>query len=329
MRPIVDIYRLGRTSYTKTLNIQNVLFDNLKRIVTSSGDYSNTRIYDEARRGGIIIEAIQSIIRSGPKIEPASHLSLNRTDLPVTNSLILVEHEPVYTVGLRAQSYNQDYVAKLRAKLAESHLKADFVHTNRGGLITFHGPGQLVAYPIIYLGDFPKTIPNKSVKAYVKRLENTIIETLARVGIDGAHTVREFPGVWLSRGERKVAFVGIACKRYVTMHGVSINCDCDLFWFDHIVSCGIENKLITSVKHELASSEQIVGGNFTPDEGRFVSSIRDDISSLPEDNLAHTNIKKSPTRASGNRGPRYSVQNIANAFCLSFSHHFDCELLER
>jgi lipoyl(octanoyl) transferase len=180
----------------------------------------------------------------------------------------------------------------LQKTLDDNNLEADFVATNRGGLITFHGPGQLVAYPILHLGDFKRSIPNKSVKAYVKQLENTIIDTLATVGLKDAHTVPEYPGVWLDNGDRKIAFIGISCKRYVTMHGISINCDCDLSWFDHIVSCGIENKAITSVRQEFVTH------NLSGD------------------------------KSNNTQCPNHGIQHIADAFCLSFAQHFDCDLRE-
>lgn len=214
--PIVNLYKLGRLSYAKGLNFQQVLFEKLK-----------SQAFQQSEA---------DIFRQG-------------------NSLVLLEHEPVYTIGLRARQYDTDFEKKLLRELDKHHLQADFCRTNRGGLITFHGPGQMVAYPILYLGDFQK-IKNRSVKAYVGCLESTIIDTLDRVGLNGAHTTREYPGVWLDGGRRKIAFVGIACKRYVTMHGISINCDCDLRWFDHIVSCGIEEKAITSIHRETQTRSQ-------------------------------------------------------------------------
>ncbi|KAG9509234.1 putative lipoyltransferase 2, mitochondrial, partial [Fragariocoptes setiger] len=163
--------------------------------------------------------------------------------------LLLVEHDPVYTIGLRDKHYNEDYENKLRRRLNDYGLSADFVRTNRGGLVTFHGPGQLVAYPIINLRRFQE-VKNSSLKRYVALLEATIIRTLLLLGLPGAHTIREHPGVWIG-SERKIAAVGIHCNRYITMHGLSINCNCDLSWFDHIISCGIEGKTVTSLCKEL------------------------------------------------------------------------------
>lgn len=327
MRPIVNIYRLGRVSYIKALNIQNVLFDNLKRIVTSPRDCNSTNLNDNIYRHDEVGERIRNILEFDSSFKLAGHVESQRPNLNVTNSIMLVEHEPVYTVGLRVQSYNENYITKLKTKLLDKNLEADFVQTNRGGLITFHGPGQLVAYPIIHLGDFIRTVPNKSVKSYVKKLEDTIIDTLAKVGLNGAHTVREHPGVWVGNGERKVAFVGITCKRYVTMHGISINCDCDLSWFDHINSCGIEDKLITSVKNELESMntsiyyEPVNAENLRVSSNHGVQFIKGNLSN----NDDPQSLDKDPKISS----PGYNVHNIANAFCSSFAHHFDCEMQER
>lgn len=248
MKPIVNLYYLGRTPYVRALKIQEFLFDNLKnnktQILSTGGEASTSRNNHAPNQS-----SKNTSITNNKIINHVTTLCSSQTPPPlppttITNSLILVEHEPVYTVGIRTKDYDDNYVVKLKDELDKHQMKADFVRTNRGGLITFHGPGQLVAYPIIYLGDFTSRIPNKSVKAYVNRLESTIIDTLTAAGLQGAHTMREYPGVWLDEGDRKIAFIGISCKRYVTMHGISINCDCNLSWFDHIISCGIEDKSI-------------------------------------------------------------------------------------
>lgn len=224
----------------------------------------------------------------------------------VRNSLILVEHEPTYTIGIRRKIYGDGYLVRLMNELETHKLKAEFIETNRGGLVTFHGPGQLVAYPILYLGDFGNSIKNKSLRLYVELLEKTIIDTLARVGIKNAHTVPEYPGVWVANGERKIAFVGISCKRYITMHGISINCDCDLSWFDHIVSCGIEDKIITSIKQETRKLPR------SHDNRRN----SDTISVSEEEHQSPSNDSNS------------TIDNVSREFCSSFSQHFNCNLIE-
>lgn len=151
-------------------------------------------------------------------------------------TVLLLEHPAVYTAGRRTDV---------------SFLPADgtpVVTTDRGGLITWHGPGQLVGYPIVRL---PKPI---DVVAYVRRIEAMIIEVCAELGVS-AGRVAGRTGVWLpqdDRGpERKVAAIGVRVSREVTLHGFAINCDCDLGAFDRIVPCGIRDAGITSLTAEL------------------------------------------------------------------------------
>uniref|UniRef100_A0A182S5L7 Octanoyl-[acyl-carrier-protein]:protein N-octanoyltransferase LIPT2, mitochondrial n=1 Tax=Anopheles maculatus TaxID=74869 RepID=A0A182S5L7_9DIPT len=155
---------------------------------------------------------------------------------PYSNVLILTEHEPVYTIGIRTRGYDDTEERRLRA------LGADFVRTNRGGLITFHGPGQLVAYPILDLKHF-----QPSVRWYVCHLERTIIELCKRYGLQAQTTADT--GVWIE--DRKICALGIHASRYVTTHGLALNCDIDLNWFRHIVPCGLVGKSVTSLVQEL------------------------------------------------------------------------------
>ncbi|KAI8429743.1 hypothetical protein MSG28_000296 [Choristoneura fumiferana] len=150
------------------------------------------------------------------------------------DTILLVEHKPVYTVGIRDET-PKDETLRLRS------LGAEFRKTNRGGLITFHGPGQLVAYPIINLKHF-KT----SVKWYVTSLEETVINMCEEFGLKANRS--PYTGVWID--DNKVAAIGIHASRYVTTHGISLNCDNDLSWFDHIDPCGIDDKGVTSLSKE-------------------------------------------------------------------------------
>ncbi|ELU14124.1 hypothetical protein CAPTEDRAFT_224615 [Capitella teleta] len=153
-------------------------------------------------------------------------------------TLLLVEHPPVYTVGLRDKVYSTEEENSLK------DLGADFVRTNRGGLITFHGPGQLVFYPIIYLKDF-----NIGMRQYVDQLEETVIQMCRHYGIEANRSPDT--GVWVKGN--KLAAIGVHGSRYVTTHGVGLNCSTDLSWFEHIVPCGIEGKGVTSLSEELSS----------------------------------------------------------------------------
>nr|XP_045594698.1 putative lipoyltransferase 2, mitochondrial isoform X2 [Procambarus clarkii] len=142
----------------------------------------------------------------------------------------------VYTTGLREYEYTAEVEARLKST------GADFHHTNRGGLITFHGPGQLTVYPILHLKSF-----NSGIKWYVCALERTVIRTLQLLGITGAHTTPH-TGVWV--GENKLCAIGIQ-GRHITTHGLALNCNVDLKWYDHIVPCGLDDKGTTSVSKEL------------------------------------------------------------------------------
>ncbi|XP_037046500.1 putative lipoyltransferase 2, mitochondrial [Bradysia coprophila] len=152
------------------------------------------------------------------------------------NILILTSHPPVYTIGIRTTNYTINDEERLRK------LGAQFFKTNRGGLITFHGPGQMVVYPILNLKDF-----KPSMRWYVCHIEKTIIDLCKEFGIS-ANTSAD-TGVWV--GDKKICAIGVHGSRYITTHGLALNCNTDLKWFDHIVPCGIEGKGVTSVSCEL------------------------------------------------------------------------------
>lgn len=152
------------------------------------------------------------------------------------NVLILTEHKPVYTIGIRTKDYTIDDEQALRA------LGAEFYKTNRGGLITFHGPGQLVAYPILNLKQF-----QPSMRWYVCHLEKTIIALCKQLQLNARTTADT--GIWIEN--RKICAIGIHGKRYITTHGLALNCDIDLKWFEHIVPCGLVGKKATSLSAEL------------------------------------------------------------------------------
>ncbi|XP_046891878.1 putative lipoyltransferase 2, mitochondrial [Hypomesus transpacificus] len=161
------------------------------------------------------------------------------------NALLLCEHPPVYTIGIRQAPYPAKEEERLKL------LGAEFFRTNRGGLITFHGPGQLVCYPVLNLGSF-----KKSVRWYVCELERTVIQLCSRFGIKA--TTSPDTGVWV--GENKICAIGIHCGRYITSHGLALNCNTDMDWFKNIVPCGIVGKGVTSLSQELGrnmSTEEV------------------------------------------------------------------------
>lgn len=149
----------------------------------------------------------------------------------VNDHLIFVEHDHVYTLGKNANSNNI------------LNDKCNVVKTNRGGDVTYHGPGQIVIYPIFNLKK-----KNIGVKTYVKKIEEVIKLTLADFKIDSYVPYKE-TGVWTNN--KKIASIGIHVSRGITMHGLAINVSTDLSFFDHIVSCGIEGVEMTSIEKEL------------------------------------------------------------------------------
>jgi lipoyl(octanoyl) transferase len=155
------------------------------------------------------------------------------------NYLNLLEHTPVYTLGKNADENNILPIARTCG--------ASFHHISRGGDVTFHGPGQLVVYPIIDLQEF-----NMGVRAYVTSLENIGIELCASYGIEAKASDEE--GVWIDYGTpkaRKIMAIGIKVSRYITMHGIAFNVNTDLNYFSFIIPCGIPNKGVTSLQREL------------------------------------------------------------------------------
>jgi lipoyl(octanoyl) transferase len=165
--------------------------------------------------------------------------------LPATkHHLLFCEHPPVYTLG---KSGDLAHILLSEAEMAARRI--GFFRTNRGGDITFHGPQQIVAYPILDLEYF-----GTDIGKYLRHLEEVIIRTLAHYGLQGARSAGE-TGVWLEpdvKGkERKICAMGVRCSRWITMHGLAFNVNTDLSYFDHIIPCGIKDKQVTSLQKEL------------------------------------------------------------------------------
>lgn len=167
---------------------------------------------------------------------------VNRHKSGTSHALLLCQHPPVYTTGIRHKPYPALLLDRLHL------LGADVHRANRGGLITFHGPGQLVCYPILNLCSF-----KKSVRWYVCELEKTIISVCSRFNIEASTSPHT--GVWV--GDNKLCAIGIHCGRYITSHGLALNCNTDLSWFSHIIPCGIEGKGVTSLSAELQKNVSV------------------------------------------------------------------------
>jgi lipoyl(octanoyl) transferase len=159
------------------------------------------------------------------------------------NVLVFCEHPHVYTLGKSGDEQNMllNYI-----QLQAAH--ASFVHTNRGGDITYHGPGQVVGYPIFDLANF-----NMGLKAYIFNIEEAIINTLKLYGVESTR-LDGATGVWLDIDTprcRKICAIGVRSSRYVTMHGFALNINTDLTYFNHINPCGFVDKGVTSLQKEL------------------------------------------------------------------------------
>jgi len=167
----------------------------------------------------------------------------NGTDNPTDNFLVFVEHPHVYTLGKSGKPEN--------LLLDDDGLKdkqASYYKINRGGDITYHGPGQIVGYPILDLDNF-----FTDIHLYLRTLEEAIILTLAHYGIQ-AGRYPGYTGVWLDADNekaRKICAMGVRCSRWVTMHGFAFNVNADLNYFKNIVPCGIDDKDVTSMEREL------------------------------------------------------------------------------
>ena len=184
----------------------------------------------------------------------------NQTSLPTKNYFIFCEHNHVYTLGKNGN--NKNFLADIKT---QKKIGASFHLTNRGGDITYHGPEQIVGYPIIDLENFFTDLGK-----YMRGIEEVIIETLSEFSIKAERSAGE-TGVWIDtkNNPRKICAIGVKTSRWVTMHGFALNVNNDLSYFDHIVPCGISNKKVTSMKTELnvdidkSEVKRIIIKNFT------------------------------------------------------------------
>ncbi len=170
------------------------------------------------------------------------NLEAKQREEETTNYLILCEHPPVFTLGKSGKREN--------ILVSDEDLHAEFYHVNRGGDVTFHGPGQLVVYPILDLDSL-----RMGLAQYIYNIEEAIIQSLVPYNLIGER-VENAAGIWLSNDngfphDRKIGAIGVKASRNVTMHGLAFNVNSDLRYFDKIVPCGLEGKGVTSLQKEL------------------------------------------------------------------------------
>jgi lipoyl(octanoyl) transferase len=199
-----------------------------------ASEYKKTWEIQEALMGKIIAQKQEK--KNDPGIESENHL-------------IFVEHPHVYTLGKSGDEQNLllNYI-----QLQAAH--AQFFHTDRGGDITYHGPGQLVGYPIFDLENF-----GIGLRRFIYLMEESIINTIAEWGLEGSRDEKA-TGVWLDAGKagtRKICAIGVKSSRFVTMHGFALNVNTDLSYFRHINPCGFSDRGVTSLEQELGKKIDI------------------------------------------------------------------------
>jgi lipoyl(octanoyl) transferase len=190
-----------------------------------------------AAHGGLLTVEHLGTVAYRPTWELQDELADQRRGRRIGDRLLLLEHFPVYTIGRGGDEGN---LLASPERLRE--LGAELIRIDRGGDITFHGPGQIVAYPIVELRD------PLDLRRYVRTLEAAVIATAATFGVEAAR-LPGHPGIWVD-GERKLAAIGVRVKRGVTTHGLALNVNTDLRWFDEMIPCGIPDKGVTSLAHD-------------------------------------------------------------------------------
>jgi lipoyl(octanoyl) transferase len=179
-------------------------------------------------------------------------VSKKRDDGSTEDLLLLLEHEPVYTIGRTPDQSSLFATQQIRGgHLGAAHLPHPVFVTNRGGQATYHGPGQLIGYPMIDLRRC-----GQDLHKYLRWLEQLLIELLAEYGI-AASQRESFTGVWVDK--RKIASIGIGVRHWITMHGFALNVCGNLSPFDHIVPCGIDSVVMTSMEKETGTSFSVAG----------------------------------------------------------------------
>lgn len=216
---------------------QQVLFRDLGLMeYKAAWDYQELLLQENIRRKSVVYS-----LESGAG---NTVISTHDSILTTQHYLLFVEHPPVYTLGKSGNIENVLINEEMRTRKG-----IEFFRTNRGGDITFHGPQQIVGYPILDLEKFETDIGK-----YLRKIEEVIILTLADYGIKGDRSPGE-TGVWIDpdvKGkERKICAIGVRTSRWITMHGFAFNVNTDLSYFSFIIPCGISNKQVTSLEKEL------------------------------------------------------------------------------
>jgi lipoyl(octanoyl) transferase len=190
-------------------------------------------------------------IRYGDALAIQQQLAANRKQGLVPDHLLLLEHPHVITMGRNGHAENL-----LASDDVMARSGIEYFPTDRGGDVTYHGPGQLVGYPILDLRDW-----KRDVGAYVRALEQSIIDTLADYGIE-AGRIPKLTGVWV--GERKIAAIGVHLSRWVTSHGFALNVSTDLSYFQYIVPCGLTKPVTSMAALGVRASWDEVGRRLAP-----------------------------------------------------------------
>lgn len=212
--------------------MQEILFADL-----GSSDYKQTWDFQEE-----LLQQIMQLKLEGRNQGLGDHA-------PTPHYLLFCEHPHVFTLG---KSGKPEHLLSNEQQLKNAN--ADYYKINRGGDITYHGPGQIVGYPILNLDLF-----FNDIHRYMRFLEEVIIRTLKEYGIEGSR-IEKLTGVWIDAGKpsaRKICAFGVRCSRWITMHGWALNVNTQLDYFNHIVPCGISDKAVTSMAKELGNNLNI------------------------------------------------------------------------
>jgi lipoate-protein ligase B len=218
-------------------------------------------------RGGYLLNL--GLVPYGEAFELQRSLAGAVSQGAIPETVIFLEHPPVITVGRRTELGSELHVPE--------HAEVEIAETDRGGKSTFHGPGQLVCYPILNLRDH-----GRDVKKYVRDLEEALISTLAGFGIQGER-IEGLTGVWLTRPPRKIASIGVHVSRWVTTHGYALNVDLDPAPFtDWITACGLEDAQFTTMARELERGVTVV--EVRPAAAAAIADVFDlELEELPAD----------------------------------------------